>query len=151
MTAPGAATALAVAALVVAAGAGGTAGGRGTVEGSVLVNPLAVSFALASQNVKTGQQIAAAAAVQNTGTRPLVSLSATLRVPVGVAIRDAATKVRTTLASGSAWAVLWRICAQRPGNYVLVAAVTATDGLGHTFALESRGVVLSASGKDARC
>jgi hypothetical protein len=112
--------------LTVAPAAG--SGPAATVTASVAVNPLSVELEFPSRLLMVGQQIQIQAAVGNLGTEPLEEVVATLRVSEVSVHEHDLSQTLGTLAGRQETRVRWKLCGEKPGNYVLLAHVTATLG-----------------------
>ena len=136
-----------VAAVLLALGvvAGAHAAGSGSITGSVLVNPLTVSFALSSGSSAVGSPVSATATVRNSGPAP-VSVTVTLTADVNLAVAGGATRTIGTLAANGTAQVSWSLCALASGGYVVLA--NATSG---PYRTDSPAQVLNVSAGSGQC
>jgi hypothetical protein len=125
--------------------AGAHAAGSGSVNGSVLVNPLAVSLALSSGSSTVGSPVTATATARNAGPVPL-SVTVTLTADVNLAVADGVTRTIGTLPANGTAQVSWPLCALAPGGYVVLA--NATSG---PFRTDSQAQVLNVSAGSGLC
>jgi hypothetical protein len=125
--------------------AGAHAAGSGSINGSVLVNPLTVSLALSAGSSAVGSPVSATATARNSGPAPL-SVTVMLTADVNLAVAGGATRTIGTLAANGTAQVSWSLCALAPGGYVVLA--NATSG---PFRTDSAGQVLNVSAGSGQC
>jgi hypothetical protein len=125
--------------------AGAHAAGSGSINGSVLVNPLTVSLALSSGSSAVGSPVTATATARNSGPAAL-SVIVTLAADVNLAVAGGVTRTIGTLPANGSAQVSWSLCALAPGGYVVLA--NATSG---PFRTDSPAQVLSVSAGSGQC
>jgi hypothetical protein len=91
----------------------------GAIHGTVVANPLAVSFSLSTASVAAGTPFGATATVSNLGAAPLASVDVTLQADSSIA--GAVTRHIASIAGGATATVAWQLCALAPGSYVVLA------------------------------
>ncbi len=124
----------------------------GSFTTSVTANPLAVTLDLSAHNVRVGSRLDATGAVTNHGSTPLAGALVTLLAsPVGLRIEGGPNRLIIVLRGGATEQAGWRLCALSPGNYLLVARVTAVDFTGNVSAAESAAELLKVSPSRKRC
>ena len=97
-------------------------GGSGSVRARVGVDPLAVDLALSTYQAHVGDTVAALVTVHNRGTSTVKEITVRLRTdPTAIVAfpRDAAAIQR--LAGGRSAAVDFSLCAEEPGQYLVLA------------------------------
>lgn len=116
----------------------------GAIHGTVVANPLAVSFSLSTASIAAGAPFSATATVSNLGAAPLANVDVVLQADSSVA--GASTKHLASIAGGGTASATWQLCALAPGSYVLLA-----KGQSGAFASESGAQVLQVAAGTTQC
>ena len=116
--------------------------GSAAVTGVVTVQPLHVDLFVAETSVKTGQRVRVQAAVRNRGREQLRDVRLILRVPgADLHLSPFGERNLVGLPPDQVRAVTWSVCAERAGNYGLLARAEL-DHDGRSLTAESDTVIL---------
>jgi hypothetical protein len=119
----------------------------GTVQATVLVNPMSVAVVVPTDPQKTGKDFRVRADVTNSGASALQNVSVTLLAPPALVLRDPVTQVLPSVMPAQVRSVKWDVCTTSAGGYVLMARASVGP-----FTTESSGqVVQVTSAKRASC
>jgi hypothetical protein len=125
---------------------GARAAESGSVNGSVLVNPLTVSLTLSSSSASVGSPISATATARNAGTASLTNVAVVLNGDVHLAVAGGTTRTIPTIPGNASAQVSWSVCALAPGGYVVLA-----NSMAGSFHADSTAQVLKVSAGTGRC
>jgi hypothetical protein len=119
----------------------------GTVQATVLVNPISVAVVVPPDPQKTGKDFRVRAEVTSSGASALQNVVVTLLAAQALVLRDPVTQVLPSVMPAQVRSVKWDACTTSAGGYVLMARVSVG-----AFTTESSGqVVQVTSAKRASC
>jgi hypothetical protein len=94
---------------------------EGTIDGRVLISPLALTLVISPPTIHVGDLASALVTASNQGVAPLGRISVRLRAASGLIVRGRQPQTILSLAPGGNGFVSWSLCGRTPGAYVVFA------------------------------
>jgi hypothetical protein len=92
-----------------------------SVNGRVLMSPLALDLAIRPATARAGKWLGALVTARNIGPTELGRLSVRLRAAPGLVVRPPSSRSVRRLDSGASAILGWSLCGQHPGMYLVFA------------------------------